>query len=127
MRHLDAEGDQEASIDAIGGASGAVMRRATFQAIQKDAPMGALGLKLTREEVQRRVADDLGIDFQFVIMEHQVDVFTDGGIATVRRSGSPSFERLYRAADQALYEAKAAGRDRITISGSVPSGLTAVA
>lgn len=80
----------EDGIDAIGGAVGARMRRATFQAIQADAPMGALGLRLTREEVQRRVSDDLGIDFQFVIDENRLDVFTDGGIVTTRANVWPA-------------------------------------
>lgn len=75
----------EDGIDAIGGgAAGAVMSRRMFRAIQADAPKGVLNVELTRQEVQRRVADALGIDFQFYIVENRLDKFTDGGITTSR-------------------------------------------
>jgi hypothetical protein len=80
----------EDGIDATGGAAGVVMRRATFEAIRADAPQGVLALELTRAEVERRVQDSLGIDFQFVINENRVDVFTDGGIATARENVWPA-------------------------------------
>jgi diguanylate cyclase (GGDEF)-like protein len=54
-------------------------------------------------------------------------VTISGGVATSRSIGTSSFERLYRAADQALYEAKAAGRDRVVVAGQSRPGLNAVA
>lgn len=71
----------EDGIDSIGPIAGAVMRLATFKAIQADAPQGVNAVVLTREQVRQRVEDELGAAFTFYILEHHVDVFDDAGIA----------------------------------------------
>lgn len=70
--------------DRIGSIGGAIMRRATYRAIQADAPMGLNGVPLTRGQFEDQVSSDLGVDFRFYIRETQFDVFTDGGLATTR-------------------------------------------
>lgn len=73
----------EDSIDKVGQVSGAVMRLATFQEIQADAPQPN-NVVLTRRQVRERVQDELGTPFTFFILENTVDVFDDAGLATTR-------------------------------------------
>lgn len=69
--------------DAMGAMpSAAVMRLATYRAIQADAPQGADAIMLTRSQLVQRVQDDIGSAFNFLINERHVDVFTDGGIVS---------------------------------------------
>lgn len=74
----------EDGVDAVGPVIGAVMRRATFNAIQADAPQGIDAIRLTRAQVQDRISQDLGFDFNFFIHEGRADKFTDGGLAYSR-------------------------------------------
>lgn len=71
-----------------------LLRRATFNAIQADAPnlidIGGVGLKATRSRIEQTIADELGHAFRFIIAEEQVDVFTDGGTAHSRTSVWPA-------------------------------------
>ena len=72
----------EAGIDAVGSASGAYMRLATYKEILKDAPTAwAGGSKLTRRQLQERVEDELGRPFQFYLDDRTFSPFTDAGIA----------------------------------------------
>lgn len=74
----------EDGIDAVGSAVGAIMRRATFSAIQTDAPQGLDAIPLTRAQVQDRISQDLGIPFTFYLLEHRADKYSDGGLTTTR-------------------------------------------
>jgi hypothetical protein len=77
--------------DAIrGGVAGAIMRRATWKEIAKDAPMGLLNVPLTEQEAMRRIEDALGIAFQIVILENRFDEFTDAGLDTTRTNVWPA-------------------------------------
>lgn len=79
------------ALDAMGTLAGAVMRQDTFDAIQADAPQGYQLLPLTAQQVIDRVRQDLAKPgFTFYIMEHSVDKFTDGGIATTRTKVWPA-------------------------------------
>lgn len=80
----------EDGIDAVGSAIGAIMRRATFTAIQADAPQGLDAIPLTRAQVQDRISQDLGIPFTFYLLEHRADLYTDGGLTTTRTNYWPA-------------------------------------
>lgn len=80
----------EDGIDATGGLRGAVMRRATFNEIQKDAPRGLNGVQLSRQQLADRVSQDLGIEFQFFINEQRLDKFTNTGLTVARTNVWPT-------------------------------------
>lgn len=73
-----------------GGVSGALMRRATWKEIVKDAPQGLLAVPLTETEAIRRIEDALNIPFQIVILENRFDEFTDAGLVTSRTNVWPA-------------------------------------
>lgn len=68
--------------DEIGGASGAMMRRTTYNAIRADAPTSLQGTMLTRTQLEQLVTDEIGNEFNFFVNERTVGQFTDGGIVT---------------------------------------------
>lgn len=72
----------EDAISAVGNLAGAAMRLATLQAIQADGPDLLGGVSMTRAQLAQRISDDMGMPFQFFIIEDSVDVYDDGGIAT---------------------------------------------
>jgi hypothetical protein len=72
------------AIDDAGPGAGAVMRRATRDAIVADAPTGIGGESLEIPQVEARIRQRLGTDFRFFLMENTVDIFTDGGVTRVR-------------------------------------------
>jgi len=72
------------SIDAVGPGAGAVLRRATRDAIVADAPTGIGGESLEIPQVEARIRQRLGTDFRFFVLENSVDVFNDGGTARTR-------------------------------------------
>lgn len=72
----------EDAIDAVGNLAGAAMRLATLQTIQADAPDLLGGVSMTRAQLADRISDDLGMPFQFFLIEDTTDVYDDGGIAT---------------------------------------------
>lgn len=77
----------EDAIDAIGPLSGAMMRLATLQVIQADAPnpLDRSGtVQPTRTQLQQRLQDELGMPFTLYVNERTVDVFSDGGKASAR-------------------------------------------
>lgn len=83
----------ESAEDAIGPVAGVVLRRATFNEIQRDAPNAVTGTvvpRLTREMLRQRVSDELGTDFQFYIVENSFDVYTGGGQTTARQKVWPA-------------------------------------
>ena len=80
----------ESGIDATGGTIGAIMRRATFVEIQKDAPQGINAMTLTRQQLADRISQDLGIDFRFFIFEQRLDKYDDGGLTTTRTNVWPA-------------------------------------
>lgn len=84
----------EGARDAIGGVEGAVMRQATFNAIQADAPNAIPGIsqtvRATRAQIEQLLQDELDGAFRIVIMERSVDVFTDGGTAYTRTKTWPA-------------------------------------
>lgn len=66
----------------IGEVSGAVMRLATFQAIQQSAPLASATGQISplgQKELEARMADQFGVDFKFVIIEDTVEIYNDGG------------------------------------------------
>jgi hypothetical protein len=78
------------SIDDAGPGAGAVMRRATRDAIVADAPTGIGGETLEIPQVEARIRQRLGTDFRFFLLEQTVDVFNDGGTARTRTKIWPS-------------------------------------
>lgn len=83
----------EDSVDFVGPVQGAVMRLATLKEIQKDAPnpfSNVTGIQITRSQLEQRVADDIGADFRFYIIENSLDVFTAGGTAVTRTKVWPA-------------------------------------
>lgn len=77
----------EAGIVLIGGFEGVVLRQATYNAIRADAPNSfipdiALGVQVTRLQLEQRISDDLGQAFRFTILENTVETFDDAGITT---------------------------------------------
>jgi hypothetical protein len=70
--------------DTIGSVAGAMMRRATYNAILADAPNLPNSVKMTRAQIEQRITDDAGFEFRFYINENALDVFTDGGVAYTR-------------------------------------------
>jgi hypothetical protein len=79
----------EAAQDLAGPGAGLLMRRATANAILATAPTLAGGTTMTRAELANRISQDLGAEFNFFIVEHTVDVFTDGGTAVTREKVWP--------------------------------------
>lgn len=71
-------------VDENGAAEGAMMRRATYNAILADAPDLANGVQMNRSQLEQRISDDLGSAFRFFINENALDVFNDGGTAYTR-------------------------------------------
>jgi hypothetical protein len=92
--------------DAVGDLSGAMMRRATYNAIIADAPHPTTGPRLSRRALETLIEDELGTDFNFFINERTVGEFTDGGIVTApvkvftaqRVAAIPADGRIGRAA-----------------------------
>lgn len=80
----------ESAVDYVGPLAGAMMRLATFKAIQVDAPRDNAALMLTRAQVLSRVQDDIGGPFQFYINENTQDIFADGGLDVVRTKVWPT-------------------------------------
>ena len=70
-------------LDLVGPGEGVMLRLATFQAIQADAPnpFGNTSPKLTRTDLEARIQDETGTPFRFFVNENTMDVFDDGGIA----------------------------------------------
>jgi hypothetical protein len=74
------------AILGIGPIAGLGCRMHHAMAIQADAPPAAnTGYRLTLREVADRISQETGSAFDFFMHEQTVDVFTDGGIATVRQ------------------------------------------
>ena len=69
------------------------------------------------EEVAKRVAQTLldRVRQPVPIDGHTVQISTSIGIAVVKPSGKASYVEILKEADTALYEAKAAGRDRFAL------------
>jgi hypothetical protein len=65
----------------VGNFEGVMLRQATFNEIQKDAPnsFGEVVPRLTLRDLERRIQDELGTAFRFVINEKTLDLYTDGG------------------------------------------------
>lgn len=79
--------------DAVGNIVAAVMRLATFKVIQADAPLiplGSVGNRPTRADLESRLQDELAGDFKFIIIEDSLDVFNDGGTAYTRTKVWPT-------------------------------------
>jgi len=77
-------------VDEVGAIDGAMMRRATYNAILKDAPNLPNTVTMTRAGIEARIADDTGFGFRFMINENSLDVFDDGGTAVTRTKVFPA-------------------------------------
>lgn len=77
-------------IDEIGAAEGAMMRRASFNAILADAPTLANGVVNNRANIEATISDYIGAGFRFFINEGSLDVFNDGGTAVTRTKVFPA-------------------------------------
>lgn len=80
----------ERAIQAVGPIRGVALRLATLKVIQADAPQGIMGVPLTRAQVQDRVSQDVGMPFQFYVIENTVDMFADGGTDTTTAKVFPT-------------------------------------
>lgn len=83
----------EAAEDKVGLVGGAIMRRADFNDIAADAPRLAPEANILPgvTQVLQRVRERVGRpNFQFFIHEESLDVFSDGGTATVREKVWPA-------------------------------------
>jgi hypothetical protein len=79
--------------DLVGPISGVMLRLATLNEIKNDAPnpfSNVAGIALTRAQLEQRIQDELGSAFQFFVNENTQDIFTDGGIETVRTKVWPT-------------------------------------
>lgn len=76
----------EAALELMGSVAGAMMRLATYRAIQESAPRPAAApdVRLTANQLRELIEDDTGRPFRFFINEESHDVFNDGGTATTR-------------------------------------------
>jgi hypothetical protein len=107
--------------DAVGAGAGAMLRRATLNAILADAPNLGNSVAMTLAGLEQRVQDDLGRDFRFFINENSVDVFTDGGTAVTRTKVWPAEQVAFVPAGQVVGDAVFAPVVRaMEISGQVP-------
>lgn len=77
-------------VDEIGAIEGAMMRRATYNAILADAPDLPNGVTMTRSQIEDRITQDLGFGFRFYVNENSLDVFNDGGTAVTRTKVYPA-------------------------------------
>jgi len=77
-------------VDLIGPIDGAMMRRATLNAILADAPNLPNQVKMNMSQLADRVQADFGFAFQFVVNESSIDVFDDGGTAVTRAKVWPA-------------------------------------
>lgn len=77
-------------VDLIGPADGAMMRRATLNAILADAPDLPMGVASNISRLADQVQEQLGFAFRFVINENSLDVFDDGGTAVTRTKVWPA-------------------------------------
>ncbi len=80
----------ESMTQLVGPISGVMLRLATLKEIQKDAPMGADGIRLTRTQLVDRVQQDIGSAFQFFVNENTQDIFPDAGTDIVRTKVWPT-------------------------------------
>lgn len=71
------------AINAVGAVKGVVSRRNFIKAVLADSPDLAGGAKMTFSQLEGRIQDDLGSEFRFYPFEDTVEVFTDGGTASV--------------------------------------------
>ena len=79
----------EASIEFIGSFQGVALRLALLRELQRDAPNkfipdSTLGLRVTKGQLEAQLSDDLGVPFQFYVIENMIDVFDDAGISYTR-------------------------------------------
>lgn len=70
-----------AGVDLVGPVDGAVMRRATLNAILADAPDLPMGVSSNVTQVVNQVQEQLGFGFQIIVNENSLHVFDDGGTA----------------------------------------------
>lgn len=90
---------------------------------EETGPEGAVQLaERVREELKRTsfVARPAGTDGP----AQSIEVTCSVGVATFPHAGD-SWEELFRAADEALYASKRGGRDRTTVHGVAPRGVSA--
>jgi hypothetical protein len=80
----------DTAASTIGPLRGAMMRRATWNAILTDAPTASGGAKETRAGLNDRLTADLGYAFEIIENEHSVDIFDDGGTAKTRTKVWPA-------------------------------------
>lgn len=74
----------QAGEDAVGLIEGVMIRRATLNAIQADAPVSANMNVMTQTILEQMVTDVMGNAFRFEVNESTVDIFTDGGLTRTR-------------------------------------------
>jgi hypothetical protein len=77
-------------VDEIGAIEGAMMRRATYNAILADAPNLPNSVAMTRAQIEDRITQDIGSAFRFFVNEASIDVFNDGGTAVTRTKVFPA-------------------------------------
>lgn len=82
------------AVDYVGSVQGVMLRRATLNAIQADAPnllaMPGSNIKPTVAQVEARIQDELSSNFKFYVNENTQDLFTDGGVTTARTKVWPT-------------------------------------
>jgi hypothetical protein len=81
------------AVDLVGPIQGVMLRLATLNEIKNDAPnpfSNVAGITLTRAQLEQRIQDELGSSFAFFVNENTQDIFTDGGLDTVRTKVWPT-------------------------------------
>jgi hypothetical protein len=76
--------------DAVGLLDGLALRQSTMTAIEESTPYGAGLIELNQAQVADRISQAIGGPFRFAVIEHSVDVFTDGGVTTARTKVFPA-------------------------------------
>jgi hypothetical protein len=74
----------------VGPVRGAVLRLKILKAILADAPDLPNGVLMTLTQLEDRIQQDKGTDFEFSVVENTVDIFDDGGTAKTRTNVWPA-------------------------------------
>jgi hypothetical protein len=112
------------AVDLVGPIQGVMLRLATLNEIKNDAPnpfSNVAGIALTRAQLEQRIQDELGSQFQFFVNENTQDIFTDGGIEVARTKVWPTgIIAAVPAGDQVGYTAFAPVARAFEVSRATP-------
>lgn len=113
--------------DTIGHDGGDDVLRGVARALAAALPPGTLAARIGGEEFAVVAAADGSVTARLLVdalrrvrMPFDLSITASIGTCTGPLASEADWKRLYRQADQALYEAKNAGRDRVRDAGALP-------